>query len=109
MVFQNRVIPKLIKVILYFLHGVLLYFCIGMLASNIPIPIIGMIFSVQVVLIGAISLAFARTVEVCIQGDCSINLQGQDYGRIIVDFLMIIGVFILCVTVISMLVSIFGA
>lgn len=101
MVFQNRVIPKFIKVILYFLHAVLLYFCIGILASNIPIPIIGMILSAQVVLIGAISLAFARTVEVCIQGDCSINLQGQDYGRIIIDFLMIIGVFILCVTAIG--------
>lgn len=108
MVFRNRIIPKLIEVILYFFHGVLLYFCIGIIASNIPIPIIGMICSMKVVLIGAISLAFARTVEVCLQGDYSINLQGQDYGRIIVDFLMIIGVFILCVTVISMFVSIFG-
>lgn len=107
MVFQNRVIPKLIKVILYFLHGVLLYFCIGMLASNIPIPIIGMIFSVQVVLIGAISLAFARTVEVCIQGDCSINLQDRDYNRIIVDFLIIIGVIILCVIAMGMFIFVF--
>lgn len=65
------------KITLYFFSTLVLYFIIGILACNIPFPLLGMIIGAPSVIIAAVVLTLARTLEVYMQGNC--NFDFKDY------------------------------
>ncbi|CAI3937882.1 unnamed protein product [Commensalibacter communis] len=69
------IVARAYKIILYFVYILILYFFIGLLACNIPILLIGMLFGIPSVAIGAVVLALLRTLEMYIEGDCEIDYQ----------------------------------
>lgn len=79
-------VAKLYKVTLYFLNSLFLYFVIGIVACNISFPVIGMIFGAPSVLIAALTLSFARTLEMYILDNYVIDLK--DYLRAFIYFII---------------------
>lgn len=89
---------SLSKVTLYFFSALVLYFLIGILACNIPFPVLGMVLGGPSVIISAVILAFARTLEVYMQGNYSFDFKDYLYALIYL-FIIIMGIlfFIACI------------
>lgn len=79
------------KITLYFFSTLVLYFIIGILACNIPFPLLGMIIGAPSVIIAALALAFARTLEVYMQGNYRFDFKDYLYALVYLFTIIVAG------------------